>query len=60
VIELKDAHIAFAAIDAMMRAKIRRNPAAIARAVARGVRHAPLIMPSLVPAIMGLAVFVLT
>jgi hypothetical protein len=45
VIELKDTH---------------SNPAAIARAVARGVYDAPLVMNFLVPAIMSPAVFALT
>jgi hypothetical protein len=60
VIELKDTQIGFTTIKARMRAKILRNPAATARAVARGVHHAPLIMHLLVPAIMSLAIFVLT
>jgi hypothetical protein len=60
VIELKHAQIGFTAIDARVRAKILRNPAAIARAVARGVYDAPLVMDFLVPAIMSLAVFALT
>jgi hypothetical protein len=60
VIELKDAQVGFTAINARMRAKILCNPALIARAVTRGVYHAPLIMNFLVSAIVSLAVFVLT
>lgn len=60
MIELKHTQIGFTAIDARVRAKILRNPAAIARAVARGVYDAPLVMDFLVPAIMSPAIFALT
>jgi hypothetical protein len=60
VIELKHTQIGFTAIDARVRAKIFRNPAAIARAVARGVYDAPLVMNVFVPAIISPAVFALT
>jgi hypothetical protein len=60
VIELKYTQIDLTAIDAGMRAKILRNSAAIAGAVARSVYDAPLVMDFLVPAIMSPAVFTLT
>jgi len=60
VIELQHTQIGFAAINAGMTAKILPNPAPIARTVARGVCHAPLIMKFLVSAIVSLTIFVLT
>jgi hypothetical protein len=60
MIELQHTQIGFTAINAGTTAKILRNPAPIARTVARGVCHAPLIMKFFVSAIVSLAIFVLT
>lgn len=60
MIELQDAHIGFTAINAVMRGEVLRHSMAIARAVARGVYHPPLIMECLVSTIMTLAIFALT
>jgi hypothetical protein len=51
VIELKDTHIGFSAIDAMMSGEVLRHCAPISCAVARRIYHAPLIMEHLVSAI---------